>query len=381
MTTAKRSNLLEVSANTLLHHPGLALSRYLPETDDKHVSANALFKSAENSPASEAYKTAFERWKTAMEKDSGIVLFSMELEGPMAVGLGNESPMEIGLTTHHTYGMPTIPGSALKGMCARVANKQVKTSQLTQEQYDAMFGNTKSASYLTFWDAWYDAGSAGSKPFHRDVITVHHQDYYSGKGKKDGKDCWPTDFDDPVPIPFLVVRPGSKFWFALSIPEEWRGTGDNPKHGEDFVSKLLQYALCNLGVGGKTNAGYGFFKKPEWLRIEDEEVAKRAKEIAGAEAAAELKRQRVADEVANSVRWENATVIWSSGNKELSASHGTQKAKVQKDEVEALVQNLSASLRDKLFNQKKKTIQADVYVSPVGNAWKIVRIVSKEQGV
>ena len=263
MIQAKRVNLPNAGDGKPLHHPGLALHRYLKAHNDEPQdgkkdekrSVKSLFEAVEKSAASEAYKTAFDRWETAMN-DAGVVPFSMELAGPMAIGLGTESPMEIGLTTHHTYGMPTIPGSALKGMCARAAREFEKAGTIDCEQYEAMFGKTDSAAYLTFWDAWYDPESVNGLPFHRDVITVHHPDYYSSGGKKEGKECWPTDFDDPVPIPFLVVRPGAKFWFALSVPEEWR---NNKKEGCDFASKLLQYALCNLGVGGKTNAGYGYF--------------------------------------------------------------------------------------------------------------------------
>lgn len=260
MIDAKRVNLPNAGDGKPLHHPGLALHRYLKAHNDEPQdgkkdekrSVKSLFEAVEKSPASEAYKTAFNRWEKTM-REAGVVVFSMELAGPLAVGLGNASPMEIGLTTHHTYGMPTIPGSALKGMCARAAREFKNAGTIDCKQYEAMFGDTNSAAYLTFWDAWYDPTSVNGLPFHRDVITVHHQKYY-----QDGKE-WPTDFDDPVPIPFLVVRPGARFCFALSVPEGWRKPDATDEHGKDFATQMLQYALCELGAGGKTNAGYGYF--------------------------------------------------------------------------------------------------------------------------
>lgn len=133
-------------------------------------------------------------------------------------------------------------------MCRRGALKLLGEGKISQEQFDALFGNTSSASYFVFYDAWYDPASVDRKPFHRDVITVHHPKYYQSGN------TWPTDFDDPTPVPFLVVKPRTQFLFAIQAPDE--------KWGK-FVESLLNWCLQNLGIGGKTNAGYGYFKSPE----------------------------------------------------------------------------------------------------------------------
>ena len=369
MTAAKRDLLPSVSKNTPLHHPGLALNRYLSKTDDKHDSAKNLFEAAEffvpneadktavelwkklMAEAGQAYRTAFYRWEKTM-REAGVVAFSMELAGPLAVGLGNASPMEIGLTTHHTYGMPTIPGSALKGMCARAAREFMKGGTIDCKQYEAMFGDTNSAAYLTFWDAWYDPGSVNGLPFHRDVITVHHPDYYSSGGKKEGKECWPTDFDDPVPIPFLVVRPGARFCFALSIPDEWR---NNEKDGCDFASKLLQYALCNLGVGGKTNAGYGYFNDKS-LYIQP------------------LPPKPPREEV-----WEGCTITkrQNKGAVEVTIKHDDRVIVLVQNKWQEFERELAIEIKEQL---KKKPLIADVSIRIHGGETTVIRITSKELG-
>jgi CRISPR type III-B/RAMP module RAMP protein Cmr6 len=76
---------------------------------------------------------------------------------------------------------------------------------------------------------------------------VHHPDYYRNRGQG----VWPTDFDDPIPMPFLVVKPGAKFLLAIDAPSKDWGA---------FVIELLKWSLRNLGVGGKTSSGYGFMK-------------------------------------------------------------------------------------------------------------------------
>ena len=93
-----------------------------------------------------------------------------------------------------------------------------------------------------------------------DTVTVHHKSYYETKGKD-----YPTDFDDPVPIQFVSVKPGVSFLFALEIPgasAEWIR----------FAEKMLEYTLRNVGLGGKTSAGYGWFAETSALIRPTEEV-------------------------------------------------------------------------------------------------------------
>jgi CRISPR-associated protein Cmr6 len=231
-------------------HAGLALQRYLPEQDEKSASAALLLCKVAATEAGPAYRAAFARWRGVQQQRTGCSVFTGELAGPLAVGLGGESVLEVGLTVQHTYGMPLIPGAALKGLCRRGAGSLKREGALEETAFRVLFGDTKMASYFVFWDAWYDPESAGGTPFRRDVVTVHHPGYYTRQEQRP----WPTDFDDPNPVPFLTVRPGARFLFALDAPSaEW---------GE-FAARLLRWSLEHLGAGGKTNAGFGRFQK--WM--------------------------------------------------------------------------------------------------------------------
>lgn len=240
-----------------LDSPGLALQRYLSgrrksqeERENRPDPVRTLLERVQASPASEIYKAAFQRYKASLP---GAVQIPLTLGGPMAVGLGMSSPIEVGLTTLHTYGMPYIPGSAIKGVCRDVAEELAKLPReeeghVSAEQFLDLIGDQKSAGLCVFYDAWY-VPEGDCKPFHRDVVTVHHPDYYRQKN-----DAWPTDFDDPTPVPFIVVKPKAEFLFAIKPPSsEWAG----------FVKDLLVHAMTTHGVGGKTNAGYGWFKEPD----------------------------------------------------------------------------------------------------------------------
>ncbi|RIH86869.1 type III-B CRISPR module RAMP protein Cmr6 [Calidithermus roseus] len=229
-------------------HAGLALQRYLKQQDDENASARELLTHIANSQVSTVYRTAFERWKESLK---GAIWLEATTRTPLAIGLGNSSPLENGLALHHTYGTPYLPGSALKGLLRRVAERYGLTEQekavLLGEGPDPKRKNQGNAAYLVYWDGWLDPAS--SQPFQSDVITVHHREYYGKKGA-----VWPTDFDDPNPVAFLSVKPGVKFCIPITSPAE------NAQDWPYKAAEMLKWGLENLGLGGKTNAGYGYFE-------------------------------------------------------------------------------------------------------------------------
>jgi CRISPR-associated protein Cmr6 len=248
---ARRQDLDAVSLGTQ-HHAGLALNRYLEQLNVDGETAS-FYELIAKTTAREVYRRAYQRWHAQLADRDRTRLFYGTLASPLAVGLGNESPTEVGLTLHHTYGMPLIPGSALKGMCRRGALEWQASNNISEKDYTAiemfLFGNHLHAGRVVFWDAWCENGM----PFLRDTVTVHHPTYY----QRHGREGWPTDFDDPTPVPFLVVKPGMKFLFAVDAPPE----------SQDFLLDLMEWCLTQRGVGGKRNAGYGFFAVDLWNRL------------------------------------------------------------------------------------------------------------------
>src|SRR6266516_6731851 len=124
-----------------------------------------------------------------------------EVQGRMVIGMGDESVLETSVTLHHTYGVPYIPGSALKGLAASyVRQKLGEEWQKEGEAYKTIFGETNDAGYITFFDAYYVPGSGyKGQVLYPDVIAVHHQNYYQGGEKAKA----PADWDSPIPVPFL----------------------------------------------------------------------------------------------------------------------------------------------------------------------------------
>ena len=87
-------------------HVGLMLDRYLTQHDDEHTGAKQLYELAQQCEVSPVYKSAFSRWRQSLQQLEGVRLFTATAASPIAVGLGNESVLEVGLTVHRTYGVP-----------------------------------------------------------------------------------------------------------------------------------------------------------------------------------------------------------------------------------------------------------------------------------
>ncbi len=282
------------------HHVGLAYEIWAPLQDEGanagHIPDDAKqgwLQNVAKISIDPAYRHAFERWKRSFaEKNIRIV----KLRSRLLVGHGNPAPTEVGLTVHHTWGVPIVPGSALKGLCAHYLETVYGPDKPTAEPweneergplqgvlrkgssieagpgeiYRRLFGAPDAAKDRDYMERGYPAGasrgevvfhdalyvpgsSSDDKPFAVDVLTPHQHGYYSTDADSagDGKNTWPNDYEDPVPVNFLTVRPGACFLLALSGPEDL----------VELARFLLLAALKEWGVGGKTAAGYGVLEE------------------------------------------------------------------------------------------------------------------------
>ena len=261
-----------LSANKDIH-AGIWLDKYI--TDLKRYKAGGqddtgrspqqrLVNEVASLAVPDIYEHFYKRWESDL-RAAGAITFPSRVRGRMVVGLGNESVLETSVTLHHTYGVPYIPGSALKGLAASYARLVAGPAwQPGGVAYTTAFGTTDSAGYLTFYDALYIPNSAPDKghPLRADVLTVHHPDYYQ---KKNGKREAPADWDSPNPVPFLTAT--GSYLIALAAPDL--------KNADAWIASLftiLEEALLMLGIGAKTSSGYGRMEiiRPETLTEEDQ---------------------------------------------------------------------------------------------------------------
>jgi len=187
----------------------------------------------------------------------------------LIIGLGASHPQETSMTLHHIYGIPYIPGSAIKGVTRhwsvlKFAEKKNKTEdmefekdiekvsnalekgedleleveKITFKDLIEIFGTQEKQGKVIFFDA-YPFGEIRLKI---DVMNPHYPKYYL-EGQP------PADWQTPVPIKFLTVE-NTKFQFYLASKEQTL---------VEKARSLLLETIQNYGIGAKTSLGYGIF--------------------------------------------------------------------------------------------------------------------------
>ncbi len=249
MVRSRRHQLEGIQAPPGEAHAGLWLDKFMPfqlrkkeqPPEGRKEPRAELTAHVAGIQQPKAYKDFFERqWKPALAS-VGAVCQEASVQGRLVIGLGGEAVLETAITLHHTYGIPYIPGSALKGLAASFAHRKLADErwQIGGNAHRIMFGNTDEAGYVTFFDALYVPGSGyQGKALWPDVITVHHPKYYQGNEA-------PADWDSPTPVPFLSAT--GRYLIALQGDEAW----------VTQAFEILRLALAEEGIGAKTSSGYG----------------------------------------------------------------------------------------------------------------------------
>jgi CRISPR type III-B/RAMP module RAMP protein Cmr6 len=237
------------------------------------------------------------KWLQALgERGKSLVV---KAKTPCVLWLAAPTPLELGFCLHHTYGVPYLPGSGLKGL-ARAAMRrsilgvpQVEWANASTDEQAGLTAKRKDepkekpdpeTPIKELFGEGGDKGWAGKVDFldgipleagclEQEVMSPHHPDYYQGKSPI------PHDCEDPIPLPFLRIKPGARFEIAL-VARGNLGDEDAKSALRDAEKYLLQ-GLSDMGLGAKTSSGYGLFE----IEPTDEPASSTARGQARAEAA------------------------------------------------------------------------------------------------
>lgn len=194
----------------------------------------------------------------------------------LAHGLpGSEEDVKTGLQFDYTSGLPVIPGSSVKGVI-RSAFPTIKEDKEQSNEADAeklnyiksLIADIPEFSSLVLEDK--DILELGNQMFnHGDVFADALLVGYGTRMKQHGpvKQVLTEDYitphtggplAQPIPIKIVKVASGVTFAFCFKFNET--------KIGAKVVSASMKKALCaailqDLGVGAKTNVGYGVLKE------------------------------------------------------------------------------------------------------------------------
>jgi CRISPR-associated protein Cmr6 len=275
-------------------HPGLALDKYVASWDPDSRDSGKLQEKIQK-PVLEKVVSLSQRqidgtlFSAVTERRKRVLsglnaaLFSCSTTSPLSMHLARAASLEnAGICLHPLYGFAYLPGSGIKGMARAYAESvwlpaQPKSgTNEAKGKIEAVFGRSPAsgrknrhgvphnttdqsrnedsadvgkaesrecAGCVVFHDAWPETWPRLSV----DIVNNHHPKYYDGTED-------PGDWENPIPVYFLSVVPGTAFSFALSL----RRPDESPAL-LDQTREWLVGALCALGAGAKTNAGYGCF--------------------------------------------------------------------------------------------------------------------------
>ena len=177
-------------------------------------------------------------------------------------GIKSKEDIKIGFAFDHTTGLPYIPGSSIKGVLETMFPKEKDDKYKCKMEYirgilkDVLEGTdvedegvdsltkrifSDSGDGVVFMDAFpkCDEDKGEHKFLGDDFITPHK-----------------NPFKSPIPIRFLKVREGVTFDFYFKFSNKLSCRFDN-----EVLLKLFKRIILDIGLGAKTNVGYGRFEE------------------------------------------------------------------------------------------------------------------------
>ena len=288
------------------------------------------------------------------------------LESRLAINLSDSLIQNAGICLDRFFGVPYIPGSAVKGVCRHIALADLRSGKMSLEDFQDIFGTADT----DFSEKGELASFRNSKPGNAllgdkkgcvdflaayprsetklvvDLTNVHYPDYYKSGNSDD------LATEKPLPNPFPVVESGAEFAFCIAINSMGGRIESDSRRNSllDATAGLLRRAISESGLGAKTGAGYGWFadETDSIAKRREEEVAKRAEDL-----------KRAAEEVARNERIrqdmeECGTLLKQLEAKEaLDAADRAAAAQIER-KLGELPQDRAVSLRDRLNVQKKR---------------------------
>lgn len=281
------------------------------ENKSSALKASTDKLSASDTATMEALAARQSVFAQTLESAGQLCSFPAISSAPFVTGLGNEHPLENGFSFLNPYGLPYLPGSAVKGVLRQAARElsselfeAVERDGWTTEDIQALFGvedgeGDPCRGALSFWDVIPQL--RGDK-LGVEVMTPHQSHYY-----QNGES--PHDSGSPNPILFLSVPPGSGFVFYVQCDQSHlaRIAPDllECSRWQSLLELAFRHAFEWLGFGAKSAVGYGAMLLDERHReqqrerreqqAEDDALARRVAEQTNAlpDDAAELKKQQL----------------------------------------------------------------------------------------
>lgn len=171
----------------------------------------------------------------------GLVHDSKKLDGAFNLGMHFD----------YTIGMPIVYGSSVKGVLKSYfedfcLDKGISGDVIRDLKKEIFEGKSKDGTAIPVYmrDVFFDAviikkSKNGDGPFlEDDSITPHTE----------------GPLKNPIPIAMLKIAPGCIIEFRFRLCDSFL---DKEIYNKSWKIKLFKQILCTVGIGAKTNVGYG----------------------------------------------------------------------------------------------------------------------------
>lgn len=213
-----------------------------------------------------------------------VVTFEATLGARLMINMAGGVIENAGMALDRCFGLPFIPGSAVKGIARSQALWEIREAKGEDKLHflrlamllfgygsNDIKGNGDFAWAGGAAEARAAAGQIGSTDFKGcacflpaypttpptlvvDMVNPHYPEYYRGRRPK------AEDNESPIPNYFPAVEAGASFGFAVLLNRLPVLAGVSAAGLLDQAKQWMVRAVIQKGVGAKTAAGYGWFE-------------------------------------------------------------------------------------------------------------------------
>lgn len=204
-----------------------------------------------------------------LDQLDGVVSFQLKTCAPgLLIGIGNahgtkgkNEDIQMGMSMDYVTGYPYIPGTTVKGIirsafkkfpeeiCNWLGWEYKGKGEKNLEDLKKKIFEPDSEKEFAKKDIFFDAYIVKADEYRRTFIDTDNITPHINK-----KNPAESIFKSPEAITtMLKVRPNITFEFKIRMSD-----GGKIKNSEKNRKDLYQNLLCELGIGAKTNLGYGF---------------------------------------------------------------------------------------------------------------------------
>lgn len=192
------------------------------------------------------------------------------------IGINHEATIEgefkLGVHFDWTYGMPIVYGSSVKGVLRAFFldfyKGDIDHGDLMMNIFSGVYNRDIKAEKKKYGDNWEKIIKDPEKRIYKDCLSIYNRDIFfdaiitnaDSKGRilcSDSITFHPDPLKNPNPITFLKIASGCTLEFRFKLEDSV--VDGKPFKKEDKI-KLFKEILTTVGVGAKTNVGYGQLK-------------------------------------------------------------------------------------------------------------------------